>query len=202
MIKSYAYEEFIAAGGNPIPPAQFKTYLQIILTGWNVMPDAVTDDGANIRVIWSQAEPTPDDEAKADQAVVDFVPVTTTDQPGQVDSFAAATTTLGTLVNKITLNHGPLTGGRWRVMWVSSIRMQTVGVASGVQATMRVARSDGPSVQQTDAWDLNVNHAYNGVFTFEVPEGLSIQATLGFSRLGLLGTAEMSGAQVVLDKVG
>src|SRR5690606_37777636 len=99
-------------------------------------------------------------------------------------------------VEKMRATTPPRDAGTYQVVWNSAIRMQAVIAGTGVEAKIRLERSDGAFVEQTDAWDLNVRHAFNGAITFTLSAGQTIEAVLSFSRLGASGTAEMSGARI------
>jgi hypothetical protein len=79
--------------------------------------------------------------------------------------------------------------------------MQAVAANTGIEGKIRITRSDGVFVEQDDAWDLANRHAFNGAITFTVLAGQTIRAFLTFSRLGVSGTAEMSGARVTIDQL-
>lgn len=145
--------------------------------------------------------PTTADLAALDALVPTIVGGETTSAPIELNSFGAATTTSGTHQTKIEHTTDPLDAGTYQVLWTSSIRMLAVIANTGVEGKIRLDRSDGAFVEQTDAWDLANNHAYNGAITFTVAAGQTIHAKLSFARLGASGTAEMSGARVTIDKI-
>lgn len=134
-------------------------------------------------------------------AVAAFTGGTTTSAPIEINSFAVATSTSGTPTVKITHTTQPLDEGTYQVIWNSSIRMQALIANTGVEGRISIARSDGASVAQTDAWDLANNHVFNGAITFIILAGQTIAVTLSFLRLGASGTAEMSGARITIDKI-
>lgn len=152
-------------------------------------------------VDWGHLSPSEADRTAVDGIVSAYVGGQTTKQPIEVNSFAVATAPDGTPVSKIDVTTLPLDAGTYQVMWTCVIRMQAVIANTGVEAKIVLTRSDGVSVQQTTAWDLNVNHAYNGGITFLVNAGQTIQAQLSFMRLGASGVAEMSGARITIDQL-
>lgn len=200
----YARSEFVgfdaATPGATLNVEQFETFIRA-LAFTNPVIDAYETESGLIAVQWS-APPTSGDLTLADQAVAGFVANPVGSLPYQVDSFAAETTTSAARVVKATITTQPLTGGRWRFSWNSSIRMSTAAANAGVQASVVVSLSSGESASQNDAWDLNVNHAYNGSYGFNVSEGQTVTASIGYLRLGAAGVAEMSGVRLTLDKVG
>lgn len=156
--------------------------------------------GAALIVEWAGL-PSAADVAAVDALIPTIVSVVTTSAPIELNSFGVETSTSSTPVPKISHVTPPLQPGTYQVIWTSSIRMQAVAANTGVQARIHLERSDGAQVEQTDAWDLNVHHAFNGAITFQVLAGQTISAELSFSRLGASGTAEMSGARVTIDQL-
>lgn len=156
--------------------------------------------GSGVVVEWVRL-PTALDVTAVNTAVATFVGATTTSAPIELNSFAASTTTSATPVTKITHTTQPLVAGTYQVIWNSSIRMLAVLANTGVEGRITISRSDGATVGQTDAWDLANNHVFNGAITFVIQAGQTIAVTLAFLRLGVTGTAEMSGARITIDKV-
>lgn len=156
--------------------------------------------GAAAIVEWQQL-PAPADVAAVDAAVAAFTGGPTTSQPFEFNSFGASTTQSGTHQTKIDETTPPLDAGTYQVIWTSSLRMQAVAANTGVEGKIRLERSDGVFVEQDDAWDLANRHAFNGAITFQIQAGQTIRALLTFARLGVSGTAEMSGARVTIDQI-
>lgn len=156
--------------------------------------------GAAIQVNWDDL-PTSGDLALVDALVPAIVGGETTSQPFVYESFATSTTTSNTHQTKIDETTTPLDAGTYQVSWVCSIKMASLIANTGVEARIRLERSDGSFVQQDDAWDLVNRHAYNGSQPFEIAAGQTIRALLTFARLGASGTAEISGARVTIDKI-
>jgi hypothetical protein len=161
----------------------------------------VETPSAGVVVEWESA-PSGTDTSRVDAVVAAFPGVlTTTSEPFVSNSFAVATSTSATAVVKVNQTTPPLDAGTYQVSWTSSIRMQAVIANTGVEAKIRLTRSDGAFVEQDDAWNLSNRHAYNGSMPFQIAAGQTITALLTFSRLGASGTAEMSGARVTIDKI-
>jgi hypothetical protein len=156
--------------------------------------------GAALIVEWA-ALPSADDVERVDALIPTIEGVATTSEPFEFNAFEASTSTSSTPVPKIAQVTPPLSAGTYQVIWTSSIRMQAVAANTGIEAKIRLERSDGAVVEQTDAWDLANNHAFNGCITFQILAGQTISAALSFSRLGASGTAEMSGARVTIDQL-
>lgn len=153
-----------------------------------------------IVVTWEAYPPEADLDA-IDAAVAAFVGGETTSQPFVYQSFATSTTTSGTHQTKIDETTPPLDAGTYQVSWVCSTKMAAVIANTGVEAKIRLERSDGAFVEQDDAWDRANRHAYNGSQPFPIAAGQTIRAHLTFARLGASGTAEISGARVTIDKI-
>lgn len=145
--------------------------------------------------------PSAADVALVDAAIASFAGGTTTSQPFEYNSFGVSTSNSSTPVTKLNNTTPLLDAGTYQVIWNALLRMSAVIANTGVEAKVRITRSDGVFVEQTDAWDLNVNHAYNGAITFQVLPGQTLTTLLTFSRLGALGTAELSGARITVDKI-
>lgn len=145
--------------------------------------------------------PSAADVGAVDAAIANFAGGTTTSEPFEFNSFGVSTASNATPVAKITQTTPPLDAGTYQVIWTSSTRMQAVIANTGVEGKIRLTRSDGAFVEQTDAWDRNANHAFNGALTFQIQAGQTITAALSFSRLGASGVAEMSGARVTIDQL-
>lgn len=194
----YRRTEFVALASGPVPEPLLKAQLaELTLTAPIVAAEVLpTGDVA----ISFAGYPTEADVDALDQFVAEFEGGETSSAPIELNSFAVATAT-DTPVEKIHTVTPPLEAGTYQVIWTSSLRMQAIAANTGVEGKIRLERSDGVAVEQTDAWDLNVRHAFNGVITFVVQAGQTITATLSFSRLGASGTAEMSGARVTIDKL-
>lgn len=156
--------------------------------------------GAALIVEWAGL-PSASDVAAVDALIPTIEGIATTAEPIELNSFGAQTSESSTPVVKISQTTPPLQPGTYQVIWTSSIRMQAVIANTGVQGRIQLQRSDGAQVVQTDAWDLNVNHAFNGAITFQVLAGQTISAELSFNRLGASGTAEMSGARLTIDQI-
>jgi hypothetical protein len=156
--------------------------------------------GDSVIVEWS-AIPLSADVTAIDAAIAAFVGGTTSNAPLEINSFGVATSTSTTPVTKIDVTTSPLDAGTYQVIWCSSLRMQAVAANTGIEGKIRITRSDGVFVEQDDAWDLANRHAFNGAITFTVLAGQTIRAFLTFSRLGVSGTAEMSGARVTIDQL-
>lgn len=163
--------------------------------------DVRLDPSASAAIVEWVRIPSTADLVAVDAAVAAFVGGATTSAPLEFNSFGASTTTSTTPTDKIAFVTQPLQPGTYQVLWNSSIRMQAVAANTGVEGRIVLTRSDGANITQTDAWDLNVNHAFNGAITFQVLAGQTITGALRFARLGASGTAEMSGARVTVDKV-
>jgi hypothetical protein len=199
--KTYYQADFTSLGGSI---AANKTLLETALSQLTLIVPVnevrLALGGAAAVVEW-QALPDPADVAAVTAAVVAFVGGTTTSQPFEYNSFAAATSTSSTPVTKIDQTTPPLDAGTYQVIWTTSLRMLAVAANTGVRGTIRLTRSDGVFVEQTDGWDLTEPHAYNGAITFQVLAGQTITSLLTFNRLGASGTAEMSGARITVDKI-
>jgi len=163
--------------------------------------DVRLDPSANAAIVEWITLPSAGDIAAVDAAVAALVGGTTTSAPIEINSFGTQTSTSATPVVKITHTTGALDEGTYQVIWNSSIRMQAVAANTGVEGRISIARSDGATVAQTDAWDLANNHVFNGAITFIILAGQTIAVTLSFLRLGASGTAEMSGARITIDKI-
>ena len=125
----------------------------------------------------------------------------TTSQPFVYESFATSTTTSNTHQTKLDNTTPPLDEGTYQVSWVCSTKMAAVVTNTGVEAKIRLERSDGQFVEQDDAWDRANRHAYNGSQPFQIAAGQTIRSLLTFARLGASGTAEISGARITIDKI-
>jgi hypothetical protein len=156
--------------------------------------------GGALIVEWA-ALPSSADVAAVDALIPTIVGVATTSEPFEFNSFGASTSTSSTPVPKIAQVTPPLSAGTYQVIWTSSLRMQAVAANTGVEGKIRIERSDGVAVEQTDAWDLTAKHAFNGAITFKVLAGQTLSVALSFYRLGASGTAEMSGARVTIDQI-
>jgi hypothetical protein len=196
--KLYPRADFVALVPGPIPLALFRVHLLTFV--WSVPIINVDVIDAGLVVQWAALPSTIDDD-QLDDAVATFVGGTTTSQPFVYNSFAVATSTSSTPVVKINETTPALDEGTYQVSWTSSIRMQAVIANTGVEAKIRLTRSDGAFVEQDDAWALSNRHAYNGSMPFPIAAGQTVTALLTFSRLGASGTAEMSGARITIDKV-
>lgn len=163
--------------------------------------DVRLDLSANAAIVEWLSLPSSADVAAVDAAVAAFTGGTTTSAPIEINSFGTVTSTSATPTVKITHTTGALDEGTYQVIWNSSIRMQAVIANTGVEGRISIARSDGATVAQTDAWDLANNHVFNGAITFQILAGQTIAVTLSFLRLGASGTAEMSGARITIDKI-
>jgi len=172
-----------------------------LLTLTEPVYDVRLDPSQGAAIVEWVALPSTADVAAVDAAVAAFTGGTTTSAPIEINSFAAATSTIGTPTVKITHTTEPLDEGTYQVIWNSSIRMLAVIANTGVEGRIAISRSDGASVSQSDAWDLANLHTFNGAITFVILAGQTITATLSFLRLGSSGTAEMSGARITIDKI-
>lgn len=157
--------------------------------------------GGNALIVEWQTLPAPADVAAVTAAVAAFTGGETTSAPFEYNSFGASTTTSGTHQTKLDDTTPALDAGTYQVLWSSSLRMQAVIANTGIEGKMRVTRSDGVFVEQTDAWDRANAHAYNGALTFQISGGQTIRTHLTFARLGASGTAEMSGVRITVDKI-
>lgn len=156
--------------------------------------------GAALIVDWAGL-PAANDIERVSEKVPLIVGVETTSEPFEFNSFGVSTSTVNTHTMKIEQTTPPLDAGTYQVIWTSSIRMQAVAANTGVEAKIRITRSDGVYVEQDDAWDLANRHAFNGCITFTLLAGQTIQVQLSFARLGASGTAEMSGARITIDQL-
>lgn len=163
--------------------------------------DVRLDLGQSAAIVEWLTLPLAADITAVNAAVATFTGGTTTAAPIEINSFGAATSTSGTPVVKITHTTAALSAGTYQVIWNSSVRMLALIANTGVEARISIARSDGATVAQTDAWDLANLHVFNGALTFVILAGQTIAVTLSFLRLGASGTAEMSGARITIDKV-
>jgi hypothetical protein len=163
--------------------------------------DVRLDLSANAAIVEWLTLPTSGDVAAVDAVIAAFTGGTTTSAPIEINSFATATSTSATPVVKITHTTDPLDEGTYQVIWNSTTRMQAVIANTGVEGRISIARSDGATVSQADAWDLANAHVFNGAITFVILAGQTIAVTLSFLRLGASGTAEMSGARITIDKI-
>lgn len=163
--------------------------------------DVRLDLSLNAAIVEWLTLPAAADITAVNAAVAAFVGGSTTSAPIEINSFGAVTTTSGTPTVKITHTTGPLDAGTYQVIWNSSLRMLAVIANTGVEGRIALVRSDGATVSQSDAWDLNSLHVFNGALTFQILAGQTIAATLSFLRLGASGTAEMSGARITIDKI-
>lgn len=196
----YERADFVALVTPTVPLATITTALVSLSLTLPIrdVRQSVTGDG--IVVEWESAPSAPD-IAAVDATVAAFVGTATTSAPFEYNSFGASTTTSGTHQTKLDNTTPALDAGTYQVIWSSSIRMQAVIANTGIEGKIRVTRSDGVFVEQTDAWDLNVNHAYNGALTFQILAGQTIRTHLTFARLGASGTAEMGGVRITVDKI-
>lgn len=195
----YQREDFTSLATGPVPLALLVSALGA-LTLETPFDDVKLLPSGGVAVEWGEL-PTAADVAAVDGAVAAFEGGETTSQPFEFNSFDVSTNASGDPVAKIHETTPPLEAGTYQVLWTSSLRMQAVAANTGVEGKIRLERSDGVAVQQTDAWDLNVRHAFNGAITFVVAEGQTIEAELSFLRLGASGTAEMSGARLTIDRL-
>lgn len=162
--------------------------------------DVYIGSGSAVVVEWPSL-PLAADLALVDALVATFTGGSTTSSPFEYNSFAASTTTSTTHQTKLDNTTPALDAGTYQVLWSSTLRMQAVIANTGIEGKMRVTRSDGVFVEQTDAWDLANGHAYNGALTFQILAGQTIRTLLTFARLGASGTAEMSGVRITVDKI-
>ena len=195
----YLREEFTSLVGN-IPITLLAA--QLLALPLTVPPIDVrfTLQQHAVIVEWSQF-PSAQDIIDIDAAVAAFTGGVTTSSPFEYNSFAVSTSTSATPITKLNNTTPPLDAGTYQVIWTTSLRMQAVTANTGVRGTIRLTRSDGVFVEQTDGWDLTEPHAYNGAITFQVLAGQTIASLLTFNRLGASGTAEMSGARITVDKI-
>ena len=159
-IRYYPRADFLALSGD-IPIALLRTAL-------NAVPQTVTiidvrlSPQQDAAVVEWLAFPSQQDIADLDAAIAAFAGGATTSQPFEFNDFGASTSSNSTPVNKIDVTTPPLDPGTYQVIWTSSLRMATAAANAGVQGKIHLERSDGAVVEQTDAWDLNVAHAFNG----------------------------------------
>jgi hypothetical protein len=192
--------EFLALIGN-IPIALLRTELQSLALTVPITDARMMLMGNGVIVEWLGEPPTAQDRLDVRAKVAAFVGGATTAEPFVYNSFAVATSASTTPVVKINETTTPLDAGTYQVIWTSSLRMQAVIANTGISATLRLTRSDGVFVEQDDAWDRAVKHAYNGALTFQIQAGQTITSLLTFQRLGASGTAELSGARITVDKI-
>jgi hypothetical protein len=195
----YLRQEFTALIGN-IPIALLATQLTALPLTVPLIDVRLTPQQHAVIVEWS-AFPSVADLAALDAAVAAFAGGTTTSSPFEYNSFAASTSASSTPVTKLNNTTPPLDAGTYQVIWTTSLRMLAVIANTGIEATLRITRSDGVFVEQTSAWDLSSKHAYNGALTFQVLAGQTLATLLTFVRLGASGTAELSGARITVDKI-
>jgi hypothetical protein len=196
--KFFPRADFTSLPPGEIPLALFQTHIGGLV--WSVPIIDVFLIDAGLVVQWA-ALPSEADDDQLDAAVISFVGGTTTSVPFEINSFATATSTSTTPVEKINFTTPALDAGTYQVIWTSSLRMQAVIANTGVEGKIRLTRSDGIFVEQDDAWALSNRHAYNGAITFGIEAGQTIHSLITFSRLGASGTAEMSGARLTIDKI-
>jgi hypothetical protein len=198
--KFYGYAEFLALSTGLIPdPEQLTAFLATY--GFSVVPTFAAAIGGDTIVVEWETFPAQTDLPLLDAAIAEFTGGVTR-QLFVAESFAAATSNSTTPVVKIDQTTPPLEGGTYLVCWASSLRMATAAANAGVQARVRLERSDGQFVEQTDAWDLTVNHAFNGAQPFAILPGQTIHASVSFNRLGSAGVAELSGARITAQRTG
>jgi hypothetical protein len=197
----YRQAEFLGMAGNPVDPAQFATFLTTLPLSEPVADVRVSVQGI-VGVEWADL-PTQNDLDILDNAVATFAAAPTTDQPFELNSFAATTATTAALVDKINFTTPPLAAGTYQVLWTSMLRMVAAVANTGVRGVMTLARQPGNTqVQQESNWDLAQKIAFNGGLTFQVTAGQTISALLQLNKLGAAAaTAEMSGARVTIDKI-
>jgi hypothetical protein len=195
----YLRADFASLVGN-IPIALFASTLAALTLSVPVLDVRFTPLQNGVIVEWNSF-PSTADIAAVDMVVATFAGGSTTSQPFEYNSFGVSTSASSTPVTKLDNTTPLLDAGTYQVLWTTSLRMQAVIANTGVEATIRLTRSDGVFVEQTDAWDLNVRHAYNGAITFQVLTGQTIRSLLTFNRLGASGTAELSGARITVDKL-
>ena len=202
--ETYYENQFSALGGGGLPSN--KPIIDAALFGITppltepVNETRIALGGGALIVDWAEL-PTQADVDAVTALVPTITGVATTSQPFEYNSFGVSTSTSGTPVTKLNNVTPPLDAGTYQVIWTSSLRMQAVIANTGAEATMRITRSDGVFVEQTDAWDLTARHAYNGAITFQVLAGQTLTTLLTFVRLGASGVAELNGARITVDKL-
>lgn len=198
----YLLEDFTSIGVHTLEVESLRTVLATLALQTPIADvQPVEPPGDGVVVEWASLPNTAGDFALVDAAIAGFLGLPVSSAPIVVDSFAVQTSTSSTPVTKINVTTPPLAGGSYLVSWNSSLRMQTVLNLTGIEGKIRITRSDGAFLEQDDAWDLANRHAFNGNTPFEISAGQTLTALLTFSRLGALGTAEMSGARVTIFKI-
>lgn len=200
VTKFYRPAVFTSLVGAVINDGLLRTWLSSVVLSTPLGNLEVLAPGLGVRITWDTL-PSEADLAAILTRLGTFTGGTTTSAPFQYNSFPVATSVVATPTVKINETTPPLDAGTYQVIWTSSIRMQAVIANTGVEGKIRLTRSDGVFVEQTDAWDRANNHAYNGALTFQIAAGQTITALLTFSRLGASGTAEMSGARITIDQL-
>jgi hypothetical protein len=196
----YHRTEFTGLPVGSVDVEQLEVQLGLLgLSSAVVDVESLPDDWTLVE--WAQL-PSPADLQAVDDYIPSFSAGPTSSAPVVLTSYAASTTTSATPVDKLLFESLPLTAGVYHLVWNSTLRMQSLIANTGIQATVRVQRSDGEFLEQSDTWDRNFPHAYNGGVKFEVLAGQTISATLRFFRLGASNNAEISGARFSLDKTG
>jgi hypothetical protein len=194
--RTYLVAEFVALGG---PLDENRTLLQGALAALTLSVPVssleLAPDGTEATLHFA-GKPSDADLLAVDAAVAGFAGL-----PFAFNSFAATTSNSAVEVPKIQALTPTLNAGTYQVIWSSSLRMTPAAANSGVEGKIHIQRSDGVTLEQTDAWDLTSKHAFNGTITFQVDQGQSLQVALSVVRLGAGGVAEMSGARVTVDKI-
>jgi hypothetical protein len=195
----YRRADFTSLVGN-IPLALLRTTLGALVLTVAIADVRFTPAEDGVIVEWFPL-PVANDLVIVDAAVAAFVGGVTTSEPFEINSFAATTSNSAVAVDKVDFTTPQLSPGTYQVIWNSSLRMQAIIANTGVRATMRVTRSDGVFVEQTDGWDLTEPHGYNGALTFKILAGQTIRTRLQVVRLGASGVAEISGVRITIDQI-
>lgn len=196
--KFYPHTEFLAMASVPVDPEQFQTHLATL----DVLNPIVAGYAEGVYVEWpTDAPPAAAIVATVTANVATFNAPAPSNAPVELNSFAVTNVPSAAVVPKIALATPPLAAGTYQVCWSSMLRMQALAANTGIEAKMRVERSDAVAVEQVDSWDLTARHAFNGAITFVVAAGQHLTVTLSATRIGASGTGEISGARVTIDRL-
>lgn len=198
--KFYRVSDFVSLVTASINEGLLRTALSGLTLSTPIGNVEALAPGLGARLQWDTL-PSAADITSIDGVIAAFTGGATTSEPFEIESLGTTQSTSGALVDKINFTTPPLDAGTYQVCWCSSLRMNPAAANAGVLGTLRVTRSDAVFREQSDAWDLTANHAFNGAITFKVLTGQTLTVRHSVSRIGASGTAEMFGVRVTIDQL-